>query len=341
MKTLQKLLALLLVVSLVFVFTACGQQEGETSDNPANESNGDVPHLLLGISMADASDANMQIVVDCMESLLPEFEAQYDCTAELIVTNASYSVDTQLSDVESLIEQGCSAISIRSVDTTTDAAFVACQNAGIPVMDTWFGTQTENYDARLFVLDNYYIGELEAQWCIDYVKANPDAAPLNVCYLDGISGAADTLRRCEAFYDVIEAEYGNAEDAPIKILDSKVTENNTQTAMQLVEDWMQSYPEMNCIIGYGDDCAMAAVNALKSAGKSMEDYIILGVDGNNWLSEVPENIDATVKMNFEQMARFEMEILFKLSFGEDASGYDKADKSNVFIVDASNYQDYL
>ena len=343
----KKTIAMLLSLIIAVCMSACGGSASGNSDASKNQDSAktensgdaDLPHYKLGISMADASDANMQLVIKYMEEMLPSFEEKYKCTAELIVTNAAYSVDTQLSDVDSLIEVGCDAISIRSVDTTTDAVFAACKNAGVPVCDTWFGTNTENYDARLFVLDNYYIGELEAQWCIDYVEANPGTT-LRVGYLDGISGAADTLKRCAAFCDVIEAKYGGAEDAPIVILDTKVTENNTQTAMQIVEDWMQSFPDMNCIIGFGDDCAMAAVNALKSANKSMDDYIILGVDGNTWIDEVPDSIDATVKMNFKQMAQYEMEILFKLIHKEDVSGYDVVDKSNVFVIDAANVEEY-
>lgn len=343
----KRMLSIVLALGMAASLTACGSSDASSDENSAvaegsevsaESESGEKRHVVLGVSMADASDPNIQMVEESMEKMLPEFEEKYDCTAELIFTNAAYSVDTQIADVESLIEQECDAISIRSVDTTTDTAFEKCNEAGIPVLDTWFGTQTDKADSVLFVIDNYYIGELEAQWVIDYAESTGET--LYVGNLDGISGAADTLRRTEAFVDTVNEKYNGAEDAPVQILATQVTENNTQTTLEIVEDWMQTYPEMNCIIGYGDDVAMAAVNALKAANKSMDDFVVVGVDGTTWIDSVPDEIDATVKMDFEEMARLEMEILFKLAYGEDASGYDEVDRSNIFVVDASNVDEY-
>ena len=102
----------------------------------------------------------------------------------------------------------------------------------------------------------------------------------------------------------------------VKLIETQYCDWSTDRAMSTVEDWLQRYPEMNCIITASDDMGLGACNALNAAGKS--GWYVGGVDGTKigiQLAEEGTQFYNTVYANMVDMDRKWIDILLQVIDG--------------------------
>ena len=233
-----------------------------------------------------------------------------------ITTNAEGKVDKQLSDIESLIANNCDVIIIRATDSAgVVSGFEACAEAGIPTIDSGFGS---NYEDTLKILSSQvFLCNLQADYCLDWLEQHPDET-LKCGYIWGVQGVSSTQDRYDGWHDKLMANAnGRAE-----VLAEKVCNWSATETMAAVEDWVQAYPEMNCIVAMSDEMALAASNVLQAAGIGLDKCIVVGIDGSPAAQEALRagTLSATVYTSKRADAALTFEYAVRVAKGEDLRG---------------------
>lgn len=340
----KRFLALLLAMFMVLALVACnGDQTPSTSTpkdtksnetTPATETKGEEKgnsDLLIGVSL-NALDEYQTEVYGYLE------EAANEAGVKLLMTNAESKVDKQLSDIESLIANDCDAILIRATDSAgVVSGFEACAEAGIPTIDSAFGS---DYEDTLKILSNQVsLCNLQADYCLDWLEQHPDET-LKCGYLWGEQGVSACQDRYDGWHDkLMENANGRAE-----VLAEKVCHFSATETMATVEDWVQAYPEMNCIVAMSDEMALAASNVLQAAGIGLDKCIVVGIDGSPAAQEALRagTLSATVYISRRAEAALTFEYALRVAKGEDLRGQTvDAGNGTSALMTADNLDEIL
>ncbi len=230
-------------------------------------ANPETDKITIGISMNALDEAQT-----IWYNLLKERADQLGY--EVIMYNANSDVQTQISDVETLCQLKPDVIIIKAVDTEGSvAAFEACDEAGIPTMAVHFDV---NYEHTLkLTLSQYTAASKSADYLIDYLDKNPDAS-LKIGYIWGAQSQPPTQMRYKGFKEPLMEKYADR----VEIIAEKECGWDTTNAQNTVEDWIQAYPEINCVVCQSDEMATGAINALQSANIGIDKCMVLGFNSS-------------------------------------------------------------
>lgn len=376
----KKILALLLAATLVIGLAACGESSSsgstetkstaaastaekseaktetetksetkaesttaETETSTDAESDGaddDRDTIIVGFSVNDLNDINFSAMAAGQQMMEPMLEEELGVNIEAYWMDSEGSIETQMATVENLISLGCNAISILPVDTEScDNLFAMCNQANIPSMLSFFEADTDKADYEFRFLDNYQIGQYQAEWLCDWMRDNPDEH-LNIAIEYGQPGVAETMKRGEAVQDVL-AEYENQDQFDIVVTGE--CNNDAQVSQSLAEAWIQTYPEINCIVGYCDDMVWPMIQAYQAADYDVVDgMIFIGCDGTDYNYAVEDGmLNATVKIaDFVQIAHDQFKVLCQLAMGETRETLGEYFNDSMVVIDKDNLAEY-
>lgn len=342
----KRIAMLLAVVMMAGTLAACGSQ-GQGSDQGSENSSvkeagsdnsSDKEEITL--AWADASnDATMQSIHTAIEDVLvPMYEEKYGVKINTVFADSQGDVGQQITDVENFVAQGADVISCRPVDTDgSAAAFDYATSAGVPIISTWWEVNTDNKAGTLIVVDNEYIGQLMAEWLINYAEENDTT--LKVGVLAGKANAPDTNVRAIAFEEAIIEKYGDLSTGKVQEIVMDYGEQDTNTSLTIMEDWMQVYDDMNCVFATNDDSAYGAIQVLKQMQK-IDDFVVIGVNGNTYLNLVGEGeLDMTVIIDATAAVSAEMDAMCQIALGGEFP--DTGDLLSEFITvcDSTNFEE--
>lgn len=323
----KKIIALFLAMVMMIGVSACaGTPEPSTapSDNVQPPSTAATQPSSPAPSAADdekTGNYTIAISLNALDEYQTEWFQYLKDYAEslgvtVLSTNAEGKVDKQLGDVESLIAQKPDVIVIRATDSEgVVPAFEACAAAGIPTVDSGFGAK---YDDTLKILSSqFYLCSLQAQYCIQWLEDNPGKT-LKAGYLWGVQGVSSTQERYDGWKKTLTEAYPDR----VEILAEKVANWSAVDSMAAVEDWMQAYPEMNCIVAMSDEMALAATNVLQAAGKGLDECIVVGIDGSPNAQQALRDgtLSATVYTSKRADAQLTIDYALRLAGGEELKG---------------------
>lgn len=225
--------------------------------------------IVIGLCL-DANGDNMANFVYCLEKRVAELDEANDYNLSMVITDAQGNMDKQLSDIDTLIIQDVDVIILSACDTVGALPGVAAiKEAGIPCIDI---RGIDSPDVVHYVgMDNAAIGQKVCSWLTAYLDKNPG----EVLYTGVVYGApaqVDSLKIGQAVVDLAKT------DDRIVILDEKYGDWSTETSMNITEDWLQAYDNINCIVTCSDEMALGVTNVIESAGRTGE-FIVTGVDG--------------------------------------------------------------
>jgi len=95
-----------------------------------------------------------------------------------------------------------------------------------------------------------------------------------VVIIEGTAGAQTAIDRLAAINDVL------AKNPNIEILASQTAEFQRAKALEVMENLLQTHPEIDAVLACNDEEAMGAIEALDAAGR-LEGTIVSGFDGNS------------------------------------------------------------
>lgn len=197
-------------------------------------------------------------LADAMKS-----EAKKD-NVVLRVSIANQDLNKQISDVEDFITRKVDAIVISPVDSKgVQAAIIKAEKAGIPVITV--DVAAEGVSVVTHVATDNYAGGVEAGKLMGQLLNGKG----KVGIID-YPALQSVVQRVEGF------KKGLAETPDVKIVSIQAGITRAE-ALTVAQNMLQAHPDLNGLFGFGDDAALAAVIAAKSARN--DQIKIIGFDG--------------------------------------------------------------
>jgi ABC-type sugar transport system substrate-binding protein len=309
MKKFSRLLCLPVLLGLAA--TACTSTVEEDTEAASEQTSSDGSEQVVGegdagseeaceVTPPDVSLDDALVGFSQMENNNPWRIAETDSMraeaeargVDLIVTDAQGSTSTQVADVEDMIAQGIDILIIAPREFEGLApALEAANSADVPVFLVDREAKGEVCEDYITFMGSNFIeqGERAGEWLIEATDGEAQ-----VVELEGTTGASVTNDRAEGFRNAIEGEDG------IEIIASQSGDFARAGGQEVMEQLLQSNPEVTAVYAHNDEMALGAIQALKDAGRTPgEDVTVVSVDGTRDALQaiIDGEMGATVESN--------------------------------------------
>ncbi|MGY1737083.1 substrate-binding domain-containing protein [Geodermatophilus sp. SYSU D00684] len=245
-----------------------------------NDEAGDT--VTIGFSAPAADHGWMAGITEAARAEAENYE-----DVELVVAEGTNDVSTQISQVETFINDGVDAIVLLPFDgaAMTPVALQAME-AGIPVInvDREFDSP---FAARSTVLgDNYGMGVSAGTYICEQLGDNPDAV---VAEIAGIDSLPLTQDRSQGFADALSECGLNVDN---RVAADFTVEGGEEAAANL----LQAAPQIDAIWNHDDDQGVGVLAAIENAGRD-EFFMVGGAGSANAMRAIQEGnsvLQATV-----------------------------------------------
>ncbi|CAM04846.1 monosaccharide ABC transporter substrate-binding protein (CUT2 family) /monosaccharide ABC transporter membrane protein (CUT2 family) [Saccharopolyspora erythraea NRRL 2338] len=191
---------------------------------------------------------------------------------ELSVTDAGEDASQQANAVQNAIARNADAIIVNPVDSDAVVPSVkAANDAGIPVVGVDRAPSAGTVVTTV-ASDNVTGGQLAARELVRLVGSGP------VAVLEGKPGTSAARERGEGFTNEIRNH------PQIQVVASQPADFERTKALDVMQNIMQSHPEVRGVFAANDEMALGAVKAL--GARAGTDVKVVGFDGT------PEGLDA-------------------------------------------------
>ncbi len=247
----KKLLALCLSLLLLFSVTAFAAEKAQ----PAR-----VAFIVKGYN-----DTYCYLVGEIFEKYAKETYADL-YTADMF--DGEMSNETINNLIDTCVANKYDIIIFEQNDPDTPIANVkAAVEAGVKVIVT-VGSINDDGESVYLDADPVQQGSLLTTYAIEQGMVKEGT---NVALLRGIDGTFHADGRHEGFVNDLEK-------VGAKIIDDQTANWATSEALPIVEAWLISNPEIECIFAANDDMALGAIQAIKAAERT--DIKVFSVDAN-------------------------------------------------------------
>ena len=231
-------------------------------------------------------------VVFCINELNPEKHVK--CGEDLIAAGA-----------EVIIQAPGDPASFKAVAETAWAKGVPSINDGSP--------QPKMEGVVPFIgTDSFGGGRLAGEFAGKWINENL-GGKAKVVSLD-LPTFTDCVARCDGFEEGLKA---TAPDAEIVVRQNGY--GLRPKALEVMENILQGFPEVDVVFGCNDDSALGAMSALEAAGKELEKTLVIGFDGTDDAFRALQDgtmLRADIVQRPDLISRREMEIAVGLVRGE-------------------------
>jgi ribose transport system substrate-binding protein len=255
--------------------------------------------------------------------------AAEDFGVEVIVLAPSKpdNVEEQIRIVEDLIQKGVDGVAIAPANTQAIATAIEKLNeAGIPVV--YDNTRGSGGDYVAYIgADNILVGQTMGQEMCERLGGKG-----KVLVLEGMPGqqTADDRRK--------GANQALAECPDIEVA-SQTAHWTRVEGMQVTENVLQRFPDLDGIIGIGGEMALGAVEALADAEVSKDDVLVQAMDVYPDIAGAIKSgdLDYTISQAPGNQAYWSIAALIKYLNGEEVP---KEIRTPVVVVSADNVEEY-
>ncbi|SFE56097.1 substrate-binding domain-containing protein [Blastococcus tunisiensis] len=266
----------------------CTSNEPESSgsdgggDNVASSNDETGETVRIGFSAPAADHGWMAGITEAARDAAEEYE-----DIDLIVAEGTNDVSTQISQVETFINEGVDAIVLLPFDgaAMTPVALQAME-AGIPVInvDREFNSP---FAARATILgDNYGMGVSAGTYICEQVGDNPDAV---VAEIAGIDSLPLTQDRSQGFADALS-------DCGLDVDNRVAADFTVEGGEEAAANLLQAAPQIDALWNHDDDQGVGVLAAIENAGR--DEFVMVGGAGSaNAMREIQEGgsvLQATV-----------------------------------------------
>lgn len=259
---LKKIIAVLL---MALTLTACtNSSSGETDSGSAQgEEKYKIGFVANGATLWEYPKSSINYYT--------ALEEEYPI--EVAVFDAQGDAGKQATMVGDAVAQGCDAITIIPIDNKSVLpACMEAMQAGVPVFNLGNVDMGEENAGVAFVSNigagsSLTVSEMIGEAFIENLEPGS-----KVVSLIGVAGTAETEQRLEVWQQMCE-------ENSIEVLDVQATDWDANKALQIMQNFLVQYPDIDGVYVQWDDGAVSVVKALEAAGK-LEDTFICSVDGN-------------------------------------------------------------
>lgn len=218
------------------------------------------------------------------------------------VVDAQNDPAKQANDISDLIQQKVDILLINPVDSAAVSTSVQAANkANIPVL-ALDRSADKGTVASFIASDNVKGGEMAADYIIQKLGAK-----VKVAELEGIPGASATRERGEGFHKIA--------DQKLTVVAKQSADFDRSKGLTVAENMLQANPDIQAIFAQNDEMALGAIQAAKSASKTI---FIVGFDGTQDGLKAVEagTLAATIAQQPELMGQQGLEAAVKVAKGE-------------------------
>lgn len=217
--------------------------------------------IVIGIAVAAYSDKFHLFVLDAVR------EECQKRGVTLIETDCKNDTNIQIENVESLISQGCDAIIMSIIDTSTGRPFKRLTGAaGIPLIAANVPFDEADY---VVTTDSHDAAVMQGEEVARVIGGKG-----NIGIITGLSGKNQTIIRTAAVKEVW-AKYPG-----ITVISEDDGKWDMAKGMEIMETWLQSGDKYDAVVANSDDMALGAIRALEGAGMMNKGIVISGFDGH-------------------------------------------------------------
>ncbi|CCH87699.1 Ribose binding protein/LacI transcriptional regulator [Modestobacter italicus] len=235
---------------------------GSSNAASSNDDSGDT--VTIGFSAPAADHGWMAGITNAAKAAAEEYD-----DVDLQVAEGTNDVSTQISQVETFINDGVDAIVLLPFDgaALTPVALKA-MDAGIPVInvDRQFDSP---FAARSTVLgDNYGMGVSAGTYICSQLSDTPNAV---VAEIAGIDSLPLTQERSQGFADALG-------DCGLKVSNRVAAEFTVESGEEAASNLLQAAPKIDAIWNHDDDQGVGVLAAINNAGR--DEFIMVGGAGS-------------------------------------------------------------
>lgn len=229
----------------------------------------DLKDAIVGFSQSEKEANPFRIA----ETQSIKDEAAKVGVKKLLTTNAQSQLPKQISDIQDMLAQGARFLIVAPLNSDgLEPAFQAAAAKKVPVLTIDRKVNATACKDYLAFLGSDFV-EQGKRSADAMIKATGGKG--KVAILLGASGNNVTTDRTKGFVDQIKAK------APgLEIVAQQTGEFARDKGQQVMEQLIQSKPDISAVYAENDEMALGAVTALKAAGKSPgKDVKIVSIDG--------------------------------------------------------------
>lgn len=280
-----------LLLALTLLVAGCNQ----STSNSNESTNADGKKLTIGATMLAMEH---EFVVNVHDEMVKQAEKD---GVELITVDAERSALKQVEQVESFIGQNVDAIILNPAEVEAcSPAVTKALAAGIPIINV--NSETSAKPTAFVGSDDVEAGRIAMQHIADKLGGKG-----NVLMMEGYMGQAGQIKRAQGAQEVLKKYPG------LKLLTQQTAGWDRAKAMELMENWIQSYGnQINAVFAHNDEMALGAVKALTDAGLK-DNVMVVGIDAiTDALQAMKKGtLDATVFQNAQQQGAQAVETAIK------------------------------
>ena len=311
----KKLLSVFLCMMMVASMAAgCGAADKEAKSDSGDGSSGD--KVKIGITLYSLKNEFTVRLANAAEAKAKELGV------ELVVYDGNYDPSTQISQVETMISDGCKGIILNPQDAEACAPCVdKAVEAGIPIVGVNTRVKSDKLTSYVGSQD-VTAGEMEMQKIVDLLNGKG-----KIVIIEGPMGQSAQIERREGIQNILDKNPG------IEVLAEKTANWSRSEAMTVMETWLQAFDQIDAIVGENDEMALGAREAVKAAGKNIP---AIGVDGITDALNAVESDDliASIFQDGAGQGSKAVEVLVDAINGKDVEenywiDFEEVNKTNV------------
>lgn len=327
MKKLKKLFSVLMVITMcAALFAGCASKEDEKSKTGTKSEKKMkvvyMPRTLEEMYGVWLSDTFKEIA-----------ETKYGDYFEWSVIELGNDATKVPDAVENAIVQGADIIIAQLFLTDYTETVQTCVDENVGFIGI-----NMNREEISSVTANVAVNEFDLGCCVaDYMAEN---LPKNakILLLNGPSGADATIDRRRAVMEhCIEVR------PDVTILDEQYADFDKNLAMNITEDWLQTYEQIDAIWAASDGMSTGAIEAYRSSGIDTKNTMFFGIDGltEACQSIVQKEMTASALQDAQLYAELTLEVAYDIYTGKREKNEPGKFYIEPSLVDSTNAQELL
>ncbi len=267
----------------------------------------------IGVSMALFDDNFLTVLRNGMQDHANSMEG-----VTLQIEDAQNDVGKQLNQIQNFVASGVDAIIVNPVDTDATVAMSnAAAEAGIPLV--YVNREPVNVDSlpekQAFVAsDEKESGTLQAQEICRLLKEQGKGEGAKIVIMRGELSNQAARMRTQDVHDVVATD----DCKFMQIVEEQTGMWSRTQGTDLMANWLSAGLEFDAVASNNDEMAIGAIQSLKTAGVSMDDMIVGGIDAtaDALAAMAAGDLDVTVFQDAAGQGHGAVDAALKLARGE-------------------------
>ncbi|MCJ8341471.1 MAG: ribose ABC transporter substrate-binding protein RbsB [Cetobacterium sp.] len=227
---------------------------------------------------------------------------------DLIVLDSQNDPSKELSNVEDLLVRGVDVLLINPTDSDAVISSVRAANrAKVPVVTLDRGANGGKVVSHV-ASDNIAGGKLAGEFLVNKLNGKG-----NIIELEGIPGTTAARDRGQGFNEAIKGK--------LNIVASQAADFDRTKGLNVTENLLQAYPNVQAIFAQNDEMALGASKAAEASGKN--NILIVGFDATEDAITAVKNgtMAATIAQNPEKIGSEGIDVANKIIKKENVNAY--------------------